>query len=942
MMKHLLPISVIVLCCLFMISRGANAQINSLQDKLPLKNFPKVPLKTILHGIDGTKFFQDSKHNEELQSTNVYQDTTTFTLSSVLLPGVWAGDAIWVDYDNDEDLDVIVSGWNDTTYITRIYRNDKGVFNDINATIVGIGTEDGVAWGDYDNDGDLDLAIAGRLDTPELQPVSKIYRNDGGIFTDIGADLMPLNGGSVTWIDYDMDGKLDLLICGSPDVGNTFYTKLYHNDDTGFTPVNQYLPGVWGSSIAWADYDGDGDPDLLLTGYGDYGTTTGLFRNDNGVFINTNANLQNVNSGAVAWFDYDNDGDLDIILTGVAPGNIPTSIIYRNEGNDVFVDIHAGLKPVCVSAVAVGDYDNDGDLDIALSGADDFWTGTPRTTKIYRNDNGAFVDIDAAITSVWFGSLKWGDMDKDGRLDLLVTGGTVGRPYYNYAGPYYPVTQIYHNNSPVANVPPTSPRNVVSSINGNQLHLSWDRATDDHTPQSVLTYNVRLGRVPGGFDVIAPFSNTETGYRREPKEGNSFRATSRTIPDLPPGTYYWSVQAVDNAFTGSQFSEEQVVVITAPQATWRIISLPYSYSDTSVSVIFPTAITPAYSFDSDVGYSMNDVMETGRGYWLKFPSQSFPPVQSGGTLSLLTIPVTTGWNLIGSISSPVSVDAITTNPSDIVESNFFGYDGGYVIADEIQPARGYWVKVHQNGNLILDESSISSKHNERTDLLARLNQLIIKEKEGGSQTLYFGIDYDGTMQPVAARYSLPPLPPSGIFDVRFEQDRLVALYSPRETDKILQPISIRTSSNVLTLYWNILQQSAAMYSLVDAATGKEVASNMTGIGSTVIERTRIGKLHLVMHSSGKPEVPIDFALEQNYPNPFNPTTVIEYALPEETFVSLKVFDVVGQELFTLVAERQTAGYHTVVFDASSLPSGVYLCRMNVASALFVRKMLLLK
>jgi hypothetical protein len=94
--------------------------------------------------------------------------------------------------------------------------------------------------------------------------------------------------------------------------------------------------------------------------------------------------------------------------------------------------------------------------------------------------------------------------------------------------------------------------------------------------------------------------------------------------------------------------------------------------------------------------------------------------------------------------------------------------------------------------------------------------------------------------------------------------------------------------------------------------------------------------------------PLDFQLEQNYPNPFNPITNIRFAVPNESKVTLKIFNVLGQEISELVNDIKSAGYHNVVFDASSLSSGVYLYQISavdlVNSKEFVqtKKLVLLK
>ncbi|MBI3193309.1 MAG: VCBS repeat-containing protein, partial [Ignavibacteriae bacterium] len=511
---------VLQLSCTVVLSSYIFLYVAVAQDEQE-KYFPLLTRKEGVRTFVPQPIPQTSPNQIQQKITDVvYDDTTTFSRIDIGLKGVFTGDALWFDYDNDGDLDAIVAGWDDTSYITTIYNNQAGAFIDIGADIEGIGTERGLSWGDYDRDGDIDFAITGRTDTMALNPVSRIYRNENGQFTDIRANLMQLNGGSVAWADYDRDGDLDLFLSGSPDIGRTFYSLLYRNDapyrsekDT-FTNVNAGFPGVWGSFVDWGDYDNDDDLDLLLTGYGDLGQTVLVFRNDGKEgFHNANINLPRMNSGMVSWADYDNDKDLDIALAGcISSGAL--SKIFRNDGNDIFIDIGAQLKPLCHSAVAWGDYDSDGDLDLAMSGGERYWYGTNPTTKLYRNDSGTFVDTDIRLKGTWYGSLTWGDVDNDGALDLLVTGGTIPMPYYYYHGPYYPITYLYQNKYPRKNTRPETPGSSNVSIDNDRVSLTWSTANDGETPSNALTYNLRIGTTPGGTDIVAPSSNVQTGFRR--------------------------------------------------------------------------------------------------------------------------------------------------------------------------------------------------------------------------------------------------------------------------------------------------------------------------------------------------------------------------------------------------------------------------------------------
>jgi predicted nucleotidyltransferase len=223
--------------------------------------------------------------------------------------------------------------------------------------------------------------------------------------------LYGISNGSVAWGDYDNDGDQDILLTGNG------LSLIYRNDAGAFVDIGAGLTGVNSSSAAWGDYDKDGDLDILLTGESSGFFISVVYRNDNGVFVNINAGLPGVTQGSAAWGDYDSDGDLDIFLTGYSAGNY-ISVVYRND-NGTFVDINAGLISVSMSSAAWGDYDNDGDLDILLSGYNDI---SGPTTKLYRNDNSIFTDFNAGLEQAYYGSVAWGDYDSDGDLDILLAG----------------------------------------------------------------------------------------------------------------------------------------------------------------------------------------------------------------------------------------------------------------------------------------------------------------------------------------------------------------------------------------------------------------------------------------------------------------------------------------------------------------------------------------
>jgi len=472
-----------------------------------------------------------------------------------LFQGV-GGSVAWGDYDNDGRLDLLVTGeyppWSMTS---TLYHNNGGtgnVFAPINANLWGL-TSTAVAWGDYDNDGDLDLFIAGQ-DFPGHY-LTFLYRQDSvGVFTNVAPGIPGFAYGAVAWGDYDNDGDLDLLISGISVLVDV--TTIFRNDIStggGFTDIAPGLPGVWFPSVAWGDYDSDGDLDILLTGRSDTNMVTRIYRNDGGgVFTDIHASLANV-IGSATWGDYDSDGDLDILLSGTADvyGNVQIATIYRNDGHGGFVDIGAPLIPT--GRGMWGDFDNDGDLDALQNG----WRNmVGHQTRIYRNDgNDTFVDI-LEDTLLWAPDnastcIEWGDYNGDGVLDIVRSDASVFR---NDGG--FP-----------ANHPPSIPAGLEATVHGDSVVLRWHRASDMETPARGLSYNIRMGTTPNGVNIVSPMADPYDGKRRITAMGNANLDTTWMIRGLRNGTYYWSVQAIDNAFAGSIFAPEgtfTVVVDAVP------------------------------------------------------------------------------------------------------------------------------------------------------------------------------------------------------------------------------------------------------------------------------------------------------------------------------------------------------------------------------------------
>jgi len=242
---------------------------------------------------------------------------------------------------------------------------------------------------------------------------------------------------------------------------------------------------------------------------------------------------------------------------------------------------------------------------------------------------------------------------------------------------------------PPAPAQPVAP--AAGAVTGtDSVRLLWRRSTP-----AVTAYRLDLS-------VDSLFSS--------PVIDSSLADTTTVLATVPPyQTTWWRVRARNSAGWGQPGPPRSftalpglIVRTVAYQAEWNMLSNPVATPDDSVRRLFPGSVLPyGFAFDAVSGYAPAYRLGNGGGYWMKFGSAGTAGL-TGQQRTGDTLAVGTGWNLIGSLSSPVAVAGLTSVPAGIVASDVYAYDGsGYAAVTTIEPGRAYWVKISAPGVLYL-------------------------------------------------------------------------------------------------------------------------------------------------------------------------------------------------------------------------------------------------
>lgn len=429
-------------------------------------------------------------------------------------------------------------------------------------------------------------------------------------------------------------------------------------------------------------------------------------------------------------------------------------------------------------------------------------------------------------------------------------------------------------------------------------------------------------------------------------------------PDDLPSGFFWLRDHVDGAIADVNMKETtfyrlrnkkvRELIIERYEAGscsnvavvkgWNMVSLPVTPLDARKAAVFDSNRLVIYGFNGS--YTLPTTLHPGEGYWVNFPRSKTYTIcgHAAGT----TVDVSSGWNMVAGHDVDMAVADLTTTPGSIITTDIFSYNGGFETTDSLKAGAAYWAKVSSDGVINVQTSGKRAGTIRRNPVEAQIMsasnrpvndawaQVRFEDAEGTAQTLF--LSHQSLTEDERYFFQLPPAAPGPVFDVRFINNLQVTDLTQASDTLIVKaqsPVTV-TASN--TDHLAIRLYDPAQNEYLRLAPGSRFT-------------LPAGRLLLTLHASAVSvatdapiEMPGEAALLQNYPNPFSSQTTMRFALPASGPVKLGIYNLLGQQVKTLVDGYYQVGHHAIELDASGLPSGPYFYVLETAGERLVRKM----
>jgi hypothetical protein len=516
------------------------------------------------------------------------------------------------------------------------------------------------------------------------------------------------------------------------------------------------------------------------------------------------------------------------------------------------------------------------------------------------------------------------------------TEGTFNARFYPYDDPQNPASQFgFGDYIPMSDFPTSVSRDIRSSVNVYESHLYYVKMNRGLTFLNDIVITWNINDIPKDAFL----------FMKSDIEGSHFIVNMRTGGAPVPGQPNLRTFTIENSQIEEFFIEytpaavmEYVDDVGEPiiKRGWNLLSLPVRPTDLNYRVTYPNALTVPY-FRQGTNFYPSENLKVGHGFFMKYDI-TLDHIFGGSLLlkinkdvdEVLLYPESgqeDGWNLIGGLSNTISINDLnfslwngTEIPdlSYVLKAGVWGYKAnqGYYEVSEIRPGLGYWINVNQHGYLnitcpIPGQGRITSNEyvNPKEDIYANSTLIKISDNSQSEGKVYFTNSKNVDL----TSFVLPPLPPSFLFDVRFDNNRY--LENADESTILLQGVEYPL---LLTI-----DKPNADYTFVDAITGSTLGSITKGSKGTIQIAKTAGDQIKVLRSNVT-ENGFSVTLSNN---PIETESRVYYSINEPAYVTVMLYDLMGNVVANLAEGDAQAGDYSALIDATNLVNGSYILKI---------------
>lgn len=431
--------------------------------------------------------------------------------------------AEWTDIDNDSLLDAVLVGKDLTSKLKiSVFKNTGALSFAQKSSFTENFTLNNFTLTNFNHDNKIDLLVSA---TGSGNALLLSYLNNKNFIFDKVQNQIPMDASKlIRFVDLDQDGKEDLILAGENGL------KILKSTPIGFElKFDTIQLKVKDASIF--DFNKDGWNDIIVSGNGASGKPILMYLINTGKFHFKKINISKAVSGNITSGDFNHDGKFDFVVSGKNDQSLSLIKFFQKDSSS-FVAVDSVLGYANANLL-LADFDSDGLSDLSFYGKGD----DGRRFNFIRNYKGILVPLDTA----YLVNQSWGDFDRDGDLDILRVIDSAK----------YHVFQVHENLTPEKNKGPNIPGQGFAVSTFNKTIIFWGTSTDDHTPVSTITYDLRLTKENSTKEIIAPDFNFTDAKRLLVSHGKQTTNTFAIINSLVDGQYNYLIQPVDNAFNGA-------------------------------------------------------------------------------------------------------------------------------------------------------------------------------------------------------------------------------------------------------------------------------------------------------------------------------------------------------------------------------------------------------